>query len=246
MCDYAKGEFGIELPEENIKRIERQLFPRNCAGLALEEFSAIKIAVGIARTEVRGVQRRVEKVVRKEWVQERRQQLQQAIDALLGALQAEEPSVELAEREAAALAGEAGSMQALDLKEKASSVEAATEATRSQLAEYRKSAQFVCSEVASVKELHDLMQPELSKLGLALEAYEQRLAKAVVMAGSGRQLALYIAVSEYEGLWTEVVTRLRSCIEQSGKTVEVLFDAIAGIDATQDQIITVRINITEL
>jgi len=52
-------------------------------------------------------------------------------------------------------------------------------------------------------------------------------------AASGRQLAQYMALSEYEGLWTEVVVKLRASIESvEGKSVDDLFDHIAGSDIT--------------
>merc|ERR1712129_506881 len=56
---------------------------------------------------------------------------------------------------------------------------------------------------------------------------------AMETAASGRQLAQYMALSEYEGLWTEVVVKLRACIENvDGKSTEDLFDHIAGSDIT--------------
>merc|ERR1719453_305288 len=42
-----------------------------------------------------------------------------------------------------------------------------------------------------------------------------------------------MALSEYEGLWTEIVVKLRACIENiEGKGVDDLFDHIAGAEIT--------------
>jgi len=235
---YAKGEFNFDIPEENLKRIESQLYPEGQAGLGFETFPMLKTAVGIARTEVKGRERLVEKKARKDFVDSRRVDIQKKIADLLALLDADAEHVREAESHAEILASEAGSLQADDLKERATIVQSVTEGTKKQIAAYRQMGLSIMNEVNVIPELEVEMKAELVALDARLARDEQRLTKATEMASSGRQLALYMAVSEYEGLWTEVVVKMRSFIEADGKGIEDLFNVIVGSEDESVQSVT--------
>jgi len=236
LAAYAKGEFDFELPEENSKRIVSQLFPFGQSGLSVESFRTLKTAVGIARTEVRGKNRKEEKAKRQEHVEERKTVLVKQISDLMQALDGDESSVRKAETEAETLASQAGTLQADDLKERADAVEGITGSIKAKIADYRQTGLTIFNEVYATSELEVQLRAQLSSLDTRLRGYEERLQKATEMAASGRQLALYMAVSEYEGLWTEVVVKLRSLIETDSKTVEELFSHIAGVSKEDDTV----------
>merc|ERR1719265_408446 len=89
------------------------------------------------------------------------------------------------------------------------------------------------AEVAEASELQQFMRGILVPLSSRSDIFDMRLKKAIETAASGRQLAQYMALSEYEGLWTEVVVKLRAAVESvEGKSVDDLFDYIAGSDIT--------------
>lgn len=240
---YAKGEFGFEIPADNVARIEKLVKLGN-PGLPREDFQRLKAAVGIARSEVLGQQQRAERIERqakekeeaeqrKVRLEQRRTELQDLLKENAKALTRLEPMIRQSEAIAEALAGEAGQLGSQELKEKADKVDSHTQETKAKLDEVRGNIQAIQAEITEEKELQDWMRGILVPLSSRSDIFDLRLKKAIETASSGRQLAQYMALSEYEGLWTEIVVKLRACIEShQGKSVENLFDVITGSDIT--------------
>jgi hypothetical protein len=243
---YANCEFNFDIPPENLERIERKLFkgPDGTVGLPRENFQLVRAAVGIARAEAIGKRQREDRIVREakeaeesaerqEKIATRKAELQDLVKERAKALIALEPSIKAAESVAEALAGEAGQLGSDDLKAKSDSVDATTTSTREQLDEIRDSIKAILAEVNEVPELAEFTKGVLVPLSSRSDVFDMRLRKACETAASGRQLAQYMALSEYEGLWTEVVVKLRASVESvEGKSVDDLFDHIAGSDIT--------------
>merc|ERR1712232_618779 len=118
-------------------------------------------------------------------------------------------------------------LSADELQEKSNSVLENCDATKKHLEAIRKDAQVNFDEVRDTEELQDL-QGKVAVIEQRLVGHEERLRKALELATSGRQLALYMSLTEYEGLWAEVGVVLRNLVETGGKTFEDLFDVIAG------------------
>lgn len=225
---YAKGEFSLELPDENMKRIEDQIFPVDATGVGVESFYLLTKCVGIARDEVKGKEKVKKKKELEAFVATRKEELGKQIDEMLKELDGCEKDVKDAETDAQTLANQAGSLAADVLKEKAATVETKTEGAKAAVAKHRTKGMDIFAEANNTPELQAAMGVQLISLDMKLSGYEQRLTKATEMASSGKQLALYMSVSEYEGLWTEIIVKMRSYIEGEGKTIEDLFCTIAG------------------
>jgi len=197
LAAYAKSEFKFDMPEDNLKRIESQLFPFGSKGLGVESFRQLKTAVGIAQTEVKGKENKVAREKKKEYVEGRQKEISATISEILKKLDADEVNVASAESNALTLASEAGSLQADELRDRAIAVEKVTKCTAQAIGGYRMQGIKIVEEVSAMPELEQVMRAECSKLDSRLQSFEERLQKASEMAASGRQLALYMSVSEY-------------------------------------------------
>jgi len=240
---YAKAEYNFDIPIENMKKIEKKLFEGG-VGVPREEFQTLKAAVGIARAEVMGRQAVIDRAARLEKetkekaerhirFEERKTELKEIIKEQAKALTELEPDIKKAEKVAEALAGEAGQLGAEELKAKSDKVDAETADTKQRLDDIRQNLEALATECESISELQEVSRGILKPLSSRSDIFDMRLKKALETASSGRQLAQYMALSEYEGLWTEVVVKLRACIETNdGKSAEDLFDFIAGSDIT--------------
>jgi len=240
---YAKAEFKFDIPDENLDKIQKKLFQGD-VGVAKDDFQLLKSAVGIARSEEIGRKQRViriereakeaeEAATRQVRVEARKSELQEILRDSAKALTTLEPAIKEAEKVAEALAGEAGQLGSEELKTKSDIADAHTQDTKVQLEAIRTNIQEIMAEVQEVPELGDFMRGILIPLSSRSDVFDTRLKKALETASSGRQLAQYMALSEYEGLWTEVVVKLRACIENvEGKSTEDLFDHIGGSDIT--------------
>jgi len=236
---YAKGEWNFDMPSDSLDRIYQQLAPAGSPGIRTGDFQLLVTAVGIVRAEVSAREARIaraeqakreeaEAAVRQAHVARRKDEVNEMVSVLMKSIAAVEPDINSAELRGDRFAAEAPELPAHDLKERADAVDVITKDVGRRLQSMRKDIQEVLRELDMYPEFPEMLREQMKALSTRLEDFEKRLQKTLETSTTGRQLALYMALSEYESQWTEVVVKLRACIEGKGKTVRDLFGSIAG------------------
>mmetsp|Transcript_92815 Transcript_92815/g.286550 ORF Transcript_92815/g.286550 Transcript_92815/m.286550 type:complete len:1071 (-) Transcript_92815:116-3328(-) len=250
VCVCSREAFGFELPKDNLDRICRQLFRYGRKGLDFADFQLLKTAIGIARDEERGKDRRVKRLEqekqdkieaekRRFLVEEKKTELATTSSEVLTALGELEPKIQGAELDAESLSNESNKLKIEELKEKAGKVEASIEAVKAQLKSVQDRVQSITSTVSEMPELVEAMRQELTSLSSKADMQNLRLVKAQGSVAKVRQWAWHQAFAEYEALRMEVAAKLRVCIEAKGGKAEDLFQVISGDDSgelTKDEI----------
>jgi len=241
IVNYAKGEFSFDVPEENLDRICRQLIRPECPGIHMSLFRLLKCAVGIARDEEKGKDKRQkreeqekrekeEQEARRTLVTSRQGEFVEQVETMGVTLTELEDRIQKAEEEVQKLANEASEITVEDLKTKASTIDDAVQGASAELSEVKETIQTVSSDVALLPDLQEQLKPKLSALSSRVESFGTRLRKVGNLATQGQQLALQKEFTDNESLRIEVAGKLRSCIEANGGKMDDLFDVISDND----------------
>lgn len=234
---YAKGEFDFDMPEENLDRIMRQV----CGGkgAAADSMHIVKISVGIARDEVKGLAKREIRLERERVEQEAREQREAELRERRAEFSAEckdltaelknlDPDVRAAEGLSEALVQDANSemREADEANSRLKAIDSIVQSTHATIASIRLKAQALSAKVQEDEQIVELMAKELSALAAKSELQDLLLRKALSSAEQARQLVLNRAFEKYEALRMEVAAKLRVCIEVQGGKPDDLYDTI--------------------
>lgn len=254
VASYAKGEFDLDMAEEDLNRICRAYGNQNGA-VPFSNLMMVRCAVGAAREHVRGKARRkvreereakeaAEREQRRKIVDEARTALQETmakINEEVKGLEGDVTELEGKVRPIVSLTAKAAGPGVDELNKLLTEVDSLIKAAETRYSTARESVEALATQTPEA-ELKDYLTLEIKKFTVRLERCKARVGRSSMATMSGRELVAKRAALELEKLRTVVVSSLRNYMQANKLSgIEALFKEIhqnPGAHMTEAEFVT--------
>lgn len=222
IVDYAKGEYNFDIPQDSLDTICKVLIEDGAAGVKMEELQRVKVAVGLAREQVRDIQKRAAREAKEKKLAEAKAALQTRIDVVREKVSVAEEAVKLLEAETLGLSGKGVSMVAADMFVLADQAETVVKDARDTVAVARTEIDGLGGEVDP--ELKAFLSAEVEKLEKNMARFEPRILRSVNFVAKFREESSKKQADELESLRQQGVKQIKFHHAAKKLTLAAMFD----------------------